>query len=109
MTDRKASIIAGAMMVGLIIASVLTVGLFGTGAWGFVTADVIPAKRLSAGDRWVGVAVCLIPILMVVVIWAQLIAFSRYVKGDATQQRLAERYGVSRSMVSRIINGNRRS
>ncbi|ACH62175.1 hypothetical protein MYRNA_206 [Mycobacterium phage Myrna] len=90
MTDRKASIIAGVMMVALIIASALTVGLFGAGAWEFVTADVLPAKTLDAGDRWAGVAVCLIPILMVAVIWAQLIAFSRYVKAKDAEKASAE-------------------
>lgn len=68
----------------LVVASALTVGLFGAGIWEYLHTDFIPAKTLTAGDRWAGVAVCLIPIFLVLIVWAQLVAVTRILKVKGT-------------------------
>lgn len=86
MSDRKALILAGVMLATLLIASAITLGLFGAGAWEYVTTDFFPAKTPSTADRWAGVTVCLIPIVLVFIIWVQLAIMVRIVRTRSTAE-----------------------
>ena len=84
MTDKKASIIAGIMTFILIVASIGTVALFGSGIWFYLTADAYaPLEPLDTQDRWAGVAICAIPIALVVIVWTLITGYTRVVNAQA--------------------------